>query len=125
MVYSNVRFDRFVDPSGAAVSADGNDSLRTRWGIAFDHQANWAGNRSKIYGIANVSYEWLDGMRTLVSNTLVNQADGRLWGELGLGASMNWRKDLTLYGEISANTPFRDFGSSYVLKGNIGLRAQL
>jgi len=124
MAYSNVRFDRFVDPSEAVVSTDRGDSLKTRWGVAFDHQSAWEGGRAKIYGIANVSYEWLDGMSALVSNTLINHADERLWGELGLGASVNWRKDITFYGELSGNTPFRDFGNSYILKGNVGLRAQ-
>lgn len=124
MVYSNVRFDRFTDPSGADVAADKNDSLKTRWGIALDHQSAWDGGRSRIYGIANVSYEWLDGMRTLVAGTPVINAGERLWGELGLGASITWRKDLSFYGELSGNTPFRGFGNSYILKANLGLRVQ-
>lgn len=124
ITYSNVRFDRFVDAAGAAISADNNASLKTRWGLALDHQSAWEGGRSHIYGIANVRYEWLDGMRALVSGTPINHADQRLWGELGLGASVNWRKDLTAYGELSASTPFRDFGASYIIKGNVGLRVQ-
>ncbi|WP_424630924.1 autotransporter outer membrane beta-barrel domain-containing protein [Bradyrhizobium sp. SYSU BS000235] len=124
VVYSNVRFDRFTDPSGADVAADRNDSFKTRWGVAFDHQSAWEGGRSRIYGIANVSYEWMDGMRTMVSGTPLINADERLWGELGLGASVTWRKNLTLYTEFSGNTPFRGFGNSYILKGNVRLRAQ-
>lgn len=123
-VYSNVRFNRFTDLSDAVVSADGNDSLKTRWGVALDHRNVWEGGRSHIYGIANVSYEWLNGMRTLVSGTPIVNADERLWGELGLGASMIWREELTLYSEVSGNSPFSDFGNSYVLKGNVGLRLQ-
>jgi outer membrane autotransporter protein len=125
MVYSNVQFDRFIDPSRADVAADKNDSLKTRWGIALDRQGAWDGGRSRIYGIANVSYEWLDGMRTLVTGTPIINANERLWGELGLGASVTWRKDLSFYGELSGNTPFRGFGNSYILKANVGLRAQL
>lgn len=124
MVYSNVRFDRFMDPSAAAVTADQTDSLKTRWGIALDHQGAWEDGRSRIYGIANVSYEWRDGMRTLVAGTPIIHADERLWGELGLGASATWRKDFTFYVELSGNTPFRGFGNSYILKANAGLRAQ-
>lgn len=124
MVYSNVRFDRFIDPMGADVTDDKSDSFKTRWGVALDHQGMWQGGRSRIYGIANVSYEWLDGARTLVAGTPIINADQRLWGELGLGASVTWRKDLTVYGELSGNTPLRDFGNSYIVKANIGLRAQ-
>ena len=68
--------------------------------------------------------EWLDGIRTLVSGTPIINANERLWGELGLGVSVKWRKDLTFYGELSGNTPFRGFGDSYILKADIGLRAQ-
>ncbi|TPM89690.1 autotransporter outer membrane beta-barrel domain-containing protein [Mesorhizobium sp. B2-1-3A] len=124
IVYSNLRFDHFVDPSGADVAAGRNDSLKTRWGVALDHQGAWEGGRSHIYGIANVSYEWLDGTRTLVAGTPIINADDRLWGELGLGASVSWRKDLTFYGEFSGNAPFRGFGNSYILKANFGLRTQ-
>ncbi len=124
MVYSNVHFDRFTDPSDAVVSADGNDSLKTRWGVALDHRNVWEGGRSHIYGIANVSYEWLNGTRTLVSGTPIMNTNERLWGELGLGASIIWREELTLYSEVSGNSPFHDFGDSYVLKGNVGLRLQ-
>ncbi|MBN9603022.1 MAG: autotransporter outer membrane beta-barrel domain-containing protein [Afipia felis] len=123
LVYSNARFDRFVDTAGAAVSADNTDSLKTRWGIALDHQSAWENGRTHIYGIANISYEWLDGMRTLVSGTPINYADQRLWGGLGLGASINWRENFTVYGELSGNTPFHGFGNSYIIKGNVGLRA--
>lgn len=124
VVYSNVRFDRFVDPSSAAVAADRNDSLKTRWGIALDQQSAWNGGRSRIYGIANVSYEWHDGMRALVAGTPIANADERLWGELGLGANVTWHKGLTLYGELTGNTPLRGFGNSYILKANLGLRLQ-
>lgn len=124
MVYSNVRFDRFIDPSGADVASDKNDSLKTRWGVALDHQSTWEGGRSHIYGIANVSYEWLDGIRTLVAGTPINRTDERPWGQLGLGASVTWHKDLTFYAELSGNTPFCNFGNSYILKGNVGLRVQ-
>ncbi len=122
--YSNVHFDRFVDVSGAAVSTGNGDSLKTRWGVTLDHQNVWDSGRSHIYGLVNLNYEWLDGMSTLVSGTPIERADERLWGELGLGASVNWGEDLTLYSEVSANTPFRDFGNSYDLKGSVGLYLQ-
>ncbi len=122
--YSNVHFDRFVDVSGAAVSTGKGDSLKTRWGVTLDHRSAWENGRSHIYGLVNLNYEWLDGMRALVSGTPLDCADERLWGEFGLGASVNWDKDLTLYSEVSANTPFRDFGDSYDLKGSVGLYLQ-
>lgn len=120
-VYSNVRFDRFVDVSDAVVSTGKGDSLRTRWGVTLDHQDAWEDGRSHIYGLVNLNYEWLDGTRALVSGTPIDRADERLSAEVGLGASIKWRKGLTLYSEVSGNSPFRDFGNSYSLKGSVGL----
>jgi fibronectin-binding autotransporter adhesin len=122
MAYSNVRFDRFADPAGAIVAADKGDSLKSRWGISLDHQNEWESGRSHIYGLVNLSYEWLDGTRTNVSGTPIDYANERLWGELGLGASVSWKKGVTLYGEVSGNSPFKDFGDSYTLKANAGVR---
>src|SRR3546814_9701051 len=64
MAYSNVRFDRFADPAGAVVAAEKGDSLKSRWGISLDHQNEWENGRSHIYGLVNLSYEWLDGTRS-------------------------------------------------------------
>ncbi|MBB4633683.1 autotransporter outer membrane beta-barrel domain-containing protein [Sphingosinicella soli] len=122
MAYSNVRFDRFADPASAVISADKGDSLKSRWGISLDHQNEWEGGRSHIYGLVNLSYEWLDGSRTRVSGTPIDYANERLWGELGLGASVSWTKGVTLFGEVSGNSPFKDFGDSYTLKANAGVR---
>ncbi len=124
MVYSNVRFDRFVDVSDAVVSTGTGDSLRTRWGITLDHQDVRADGRSHIYGVVNLNHEWLDGTRTLVSGTPIDRAEERLWGEVGLGASIKWREGLTLYGEVSCSSPLRDFGDSYGLKGSVGHHLQ-
>ncbi|WP_443969467.1 autotransporter-associated beta strand repeat-containing protein [Sphingobium sp. CR28] len=122
MAYSNVRFDRFADPADAVVAADKGDSLKSRWGISLDHQKDWDGGRSHIYGLVNLNYEWRDGTRTSVSGTPIDYANERLWGELGVGASVSWTKGITLYGEVSGNSPFKDFGESYTLKANAGVR---
>ncbi|ARS29523.1 autotransporter outer membrane beta-barrel domain-containing protein [Sphingomonas sp. KC8] len=124
MVYSHVAFDRFTDAAGAIVAADKGDSLKTRWGISLDHQGMRENGRSHVYGLVNVNYEWLGGASVLVSDTPIYRADERLWGELGLGASMGWATGLTLYGEVSGSSPFRNFGQSYMLRGNVGLRIQ-
>ena len=118
VVYSKVTFDRFTDPNGAVVSSQLGDSLKTRWGLSLDHQDN----RSHLYGVANLSYEWLDGTVTDVSGTPIARENHRLWGELGAGGSVLLGDRLTLYTEASANTAIDDFGKSYSLKGVAGLR---
>jgi len=117
-VYSTVGFDRFTDPNGAAVSSKLGDSLKTRWGLSLDHQ----GRRSHVYGVVNLSYEWLDGTVTDVSGTPIARENHRLWGELGLGGSLKLGSRLTLYSEVSADTAVNDLGKSYTLKGVAGVR---
>jgi len=117
MVYSTVGFDRFTDPNGAEVSSRIGNSLKTRWGISLDRQDA----TSQLYGVVNLSYEWLDGTETQVSGTPIVRSNERFWGELGLGGSAQLGR-VTLYSQFSANTALRDFGKSYSLKGIAGLR---
>ena len=121
-VYSNVRFDLFADPNDALVKSDKGDSLKTRWGISLDHESEWDGGRSHVYAVANLSHEWLDGTRARVSGTPLDYATERTWGEIGLGASVSWTRGVTFYGEVSTDSPVKDFGDSYMLKANAGVR---
>jgi fibronectin-binding autotransporter adhesin len=118
MVYSTMRFDRFTDPNDAMVSSRLGDSLKTRWGVALDRQDA----TSHLYGVVNLSYEWLDGTVTDVSGTSIARENDRLWGEIGVGGSLLLGDRVTLYTEASADTAINDFGSSYSLKATAGLR---
>ena len=118
MVYQHVGFDRFTDPNDATVSSGRGGSLKSRWGLSVDRQDA----RSYVYGVANLSYEWLDGMVTDVSGTPIRRENHRLWGELGVGGSALIGNRVTLFTEASANTAINDFGKSYSVKGTAGLR---
>ncbi|MBR2173181.1 autotransporter-associated beta strand repeat-containing protein [Sphingopyxis sp.] len=128
--YAKVDFDRFADPAEAAVSVAKGESLKTRWGLAIDHQTSWKGRsgdtrRTRLYTVMNLSYEWLDGAEADVSGTPVANRDHRLSGELGLGGSYSWGDDrFTLYTEVSGDTAIADFGAGYNLKGTAGFRVR-
>jgi len=126
MIYSNVDFDRFIDPFATAVSAGRGDSLKTRWGLSVDHQttSGEGARNTHLYGVVNLSYEWLEGTQADVAGTPVATIDDRLWGELGLGGSYRWNNRFALYTEVSANTALADFGAGYSLKGTAGFRMQ-
>lgn len=130
MSYAKVDFDRFADPADASVSAAKGDSLKTRWGMAVDHQTSWKGRagdtrRTRLYSVINLSYEWLDGAVADVSGTPIVNRDHRLSGELGLGGSYSWGDDrFTLYTEVSGDTAIADFGAGYNLKGTAGFRVR-
>jgi fibronectin-binding autotransporter adhesin len=130
MSYAKVDFDRFADPADASVSAAKGESLKTRWGVAIDHQTSWKGRagdirRTRLYSVMNLSYEWLDGAVADVSGTPIANRDHRLSGEVGLGGSYSWGNDrFTLYTEISGDTAIADFGAGYNLKGSAGFRVR-
>lgn len=128
LVYSSVDFDTFDDVFGARVSLDDGDSLNGRLGLSLDHESSWMGNDGNLnllhaYGIANLYYEFLDASRVDVAGTKFISQNDRVWGGLGFGGSYNWAGDkYSLYGEGSVNTSLNNFGDSYTIKGNIGLR---
>ena len=122
--YAHADFDRFVDPAGAVIAADQAESLRTRWGLSLDHQATVGANRSRyLYGIVNISREWLAETGVMVSGTDILNRERAWWGEIGLGGSYTWNGRVTLYAQGSGKTALGDFGDSYSLKGTVGLRA--
>ena len=82
-------------------------------------------NRSYVYGIANLYYEFLDGSAVDVSSVRFASRNDRFWGGIGLGGSYNWDNDkYSIYGEGSVNTSLNNFGDSYAYKGTIGLRVK-
>lgn len=121
---SNVRFDRFVDPMDAVVSTHDADSRVSRAGIAVNRDYEVHERRNHWYGIANLSYEWGNGLHANVSGVQLRRMDRRAWGEIGVGGSINWSNGVRLYGEVSGKSPLRDIGDSYVVHGNIGLAVQ-
>lgn len=130
LVYSNVDFDSFTDVFGAAVSLDRGESLQGRLGITLDHANSWQNalgmtDRTHIYGIANLYYEFMSGTRVDVAGTSFASEKERLWGGIGLGGSYNWNDDkYSIYGEGIVDTSLNNFGDSYAFKGNVGFRVK-
>ena len=128
LIYSAVRFDRFTDPFGAQVSLNRGESLRSRFGLSVDFEQSWrdaAGDvaRSRVYGIANLTYEFLGGMRTDVSGAKLISAGERLMGGIGVGGTYSWGNGrYALYGEGTVDTSLNRFGDSYSIRGTVGLR---
>uniref|UniRef100_UPI003340FD0F autotransporter family protein n=1 Tax=Castellaniella defragrans TaxID=75697 RepID=UPI003340FD0F len=130
LVYSRVDFDAFTDVHGSRISLDRGESLQGRLGLMLDHQSSWqAGNgrmsRARVYGIANLYYEFLDGTAITIQDVSFASRQDRVWGGLGAGVSYNWNDGkYSLYGEGIVSTSLDSFADSYSLKGNIGFRAR-
>ncbi|MGR9246877.1 autotransporter family protein [Rhizobium leguminosarum] len=124
--YSSVRFDDFTDAYGAAASLDDGDSLTSRLGISADYDSDWkdvSGNisSSKLYGIANLYYDFFDGSDVDVSGTRLISENQALWGGLGMGGSLSWADDrYAAYGEAFARTSLKDFGDSNAFGAKVG-----
>ncbi|MHC2215503.1 outer membrane autotransporter protein [Rhizobium leguminosarum] len=126
LAYSSVRFDSFTDQYGADVSLDDGDSLTGRLGISADYDGDWKDasgkiNRVKLYGIANLYHDFLNGSDVDVSGTSLVSENQALWGGLGVGGSLSWSDDrYALNGEAFARTSLKDFGDSNAIGAKVG-----
>lgn len=126
LAYSSVRFDDFTDAYGAATSLDDGDSLTGRLGISADYDNDWKDvsgkiSRSKLYGIANLYYDFLNGSDVDVSGTKLISENQALWAGLGMGGSLSWADDrYAVNGEAFARTRLKDFGDSNAVGAKVG-----
>ncbi|WP_183097205.1 autotransporter outer membrane beta-barrel domain-containing protein [Mesorhizobium sp. YM1C-6-2] len=118
LAYTSVDFDDFTDPFGATVSLDSGDSLKGRIGVALNHDAADADRRSHVYGIANLTYEFLNGTAVDVAGVNVAFEPDSFGAELGVGGTYRWAGGkYALYGEALASTSFE---GSHGVKGTLG-----
>lgn len=126
--YSNVTFDSFTDGFGARNSLDRGGSLLGRLGVTIDYEQSWQNsqarsNSTRLYGLANLENEFLDGTRMNIEAVSFASRKDRLWGEVGLGGSYSWDDEkYSVYGEGAVRTSLNQFGDSYGFKGNVGFR---
>ncbi len=125
-----MEFDDFTDAFGAPVSLGSAENLVGRLGITLDRQAEWQGssgsiNRSHVYGIANLYYDFDGGSNVDVAGVDIESEDDALWGGLGVGGSLNFADDkYSLYGEALAKMSLENFGDSHSITGTVGFRMQ-
>lgn len=129
LAYTSVDFDDFTDRAASRVSLGDGDSLTGRVGLRVEKLAIWQGEngqtqRLQVYGIANLTNEFLDGTSINVAGTSVDQRGKSLWGEIGLGGTYAWNDKLSIHGEASYATALSSGirGDNYTAKGIVGLR---
>ncbi len=121
LAYTAVDFDDFTDQFGAEVSLDSGDSLKGRIGLALDYDAGTMESPSHAYGIANLTYEFLDGTSVDVAGVEVGFEPESFGAELGVGGTYRWGEGkYALYGEALATSSFE---GSYGFKGTAGVSA--
>nr|WP_269670611.1 autotransporter outer membrane beta-barrel domain-containing protein [Stenotrophomonas sp. SY1] len=136
LVYSQVSFDTFSDAFRARVSDDKGESVRGRLGLALEREAhgltsNGRDKGSHVYAIANIYYEFLDGVRVTVAGADESDPvpfathDDRFWGGLGIGGVNSWNENrVSLFAEVNIDTSLQHLGNSPLLRGRVGVRAK-
>ncbi|WP_413991949.1 autotransporter outer membrane beta-barrel domain-containing protein [Labrys okinawensis] len=128
LAWTHVDFDSFIDENGSLNELGKGDSLRGRGGLRLEKLDTWKGEdgqvrRVQLYGVANLSYEFLDGTSVEVDSTEIDQQEKKLWGEIGLGGTYAWNDEWSLNGEASYGAALAsNAGSNYAVKGTVGLR---
>ncbi|HEV2514239.1 MAG TPA: autotransporter outer membrane beta-barrel domain-containing protein [Devosia sp.] len=121
--YASVDFEHFTDYFGSEISLGKGDSLVGRFGVAIDYATagvyeDGRASSSKLYGIANVTYEFLDGATVVVSGTDLNYSGQKFGAELGVGGALEWADGAqALHGELIGSSSLE---GSYALKGTLG-----
>ncbi|ODT13535.1 MAG: hypothetical protein ABS35_37625 [Kaistia sp. SCN 65-12] len=121
LTYASVDFDDFADPFGATVSLHSGDSLKGRIGVALSHDMVGADGAGSMYGVANLTYEFLDGTAVDVAGVEVAFEPDSFGAELGLGGSYSWDGGkFAVHGEALATTSFE---GSYGVRGTVGFKS--
>ena len=130
LIYSAISFDDFTDSFGSRAKLERGDSLHSRFGLALAHENAWQNsqgmtNRTHIYGLTNLYYEFLNGTKVDLEQTSLANAKDRFWAGVGLGGTYNWNDDkFSIYGEGVYNTSFNSFADSYMIKGQVGFKVK-
>jgi len=129
LAWTHVDFSSFTDENGSRVAIGKGDSLKGRAGVRVEKLDSWKVSdgqvrRLQLYGIANLSYEFLDGTSVKLNGTEIEQQNKRLWGEVGLGGTYAWNDKWSVYAEADYATALASHAGNdnYILKGTAGLR---
>ncbi len=128
LAWTHADFDSFTDINGSPVSTGDGDSLKGRLGLRVENLTSWKNaqgktDRLQLYGIANLSYQFLNGTSVEVAGASFTQQNKRLWGEVGLGGNYAWNDEWSLYGEADyAAALSSGSGDNYSVRGTAGLR---
>jgi outer membrane autotransporter protein len=127
--------DDFTDSTGNAVDFNSETSLIGRIGLAYEHEytegfffgdhspsAGYAGHREKIYVIGNILHQFVGSTTVGVSGSNLSLENQATWAEIGLGGSIVWDEDKTLYLEAAYSTSLDGGGDSHAYGLTTGFR---
>ncbi|WP_447595449.1 autotransporter family protein [Aquipseudomonas campi] len=120
VTYSKVRFDSFSDVFGASVRPGRDDSLQGRVGVSLERQLDG----TRLYTIANLYNEFLDGTSVRVDDQVFRSRDDRVRAGIGIGGSHDWDGGkYSLYGEGNFSRSLAN-SDSYGYGATVGFRVR-
>ncbi|EZH80367.1 autotransporter [Ectopseudomonas composti] len=120
VTYSKVRFDSFSDVFDASVRPGRDDSLQGRVGISLERQLD----DTRLYTIANLYNEFLDGTSVRVDDQVFRSRDDRVRAGVGFGGSHDWDGGkYSLYGEGNFTRSLAN-SDSYGYGATLGFRVK-
>jgi len=129
LVYSQIKFDEFVDTQNLNVSLEKARSLLGRLGVSINRDfvckaTNGSANsRTHVYAILNLYYEFLNGSKILIDTTQFHAKPNEVWAGVGIGATHNFNNDrVSLYGELGTKAGLSNISHNYGFAGDIGIR---
>ena len=126
--------DAFTDSLGNSVDPGNNTSLTGRVGLAYEYEYSegWlfgdrkaAGpqrHREKAYVIGNLLRDFSADSRVTLSGTELAADYGRTWAEIGVGGSIVWDGNKTLYTETAYRTSLDGGSDNHGLSVEGGFR---
>ena len=86
LAWTHVDFSPFTDTNDAPVSMGDGDSLKGRVGVRVENLTSWwnvigPAKRLQLYGVVNLSYQFLNGTSVVVAGNSLIQENQRLWGQ--------------------------------------------
>lgn len=128
LMWNSVDIDGFTDFSGADVRLLRGDSLAGRIGVSLDREMAWETasgetRRLQLYGIVDLTQEFLDGTRIDVAGTVLTSEPRDTTLGIGIGGTYNWKDDAySLFGQVGVNAPLDRIGDDYEVSATAGLR---
>ena len=114
----------FKDAAGNAVTLGNNDSLIGRLGLAYEYEysegwlfgdraaAGSKNHREKVYVIGNILHDFAGKSSVDVNAATLSTSGADTWAEVGLGGSIVWDENKTLYTEASYRRAINGGGRS-------------
>ena len=134
LTWGNLDGSSFTDAQGNAVAWGSYNSLTGRIGLAYEYTgaglsggatADTSDPKQKIYVIGNLLQDFSDTTSVTLNSSTLTAQNKATWAEIGIGGSIRWNDNTTLYTEANYSTELGSAaGTNEALSISAGFRFQ-